>query len=53
MANSEYDKDILEFFSKLLEDTSEINLLKDILSGAEFDEVIEKYLDSIGAQEHD
>jgi len=53
MEKKEYDEDLFEFFSRLLDDDIEIDLLKNIMSGIDNETIIKNYIDSIGEQEDD
>ena len=53
MEIKDYDKDLFDFFSKLIEDEEEIDILQKIMGGVEFEEIIENYIDSIRLLEND
>jgi len=53
MAKKEYDEDLFEFFSKLIDNPKEIDLLKNIMSGVDGDKIIEEYIKSQGDQKDD
>ena len=53
MTDNNYDKDLYEFFSKLIDEPEELNLLKSIMSGIHEEKIIEEYIKSTGDSEND
>lgn len=53
MIKNEFDKDLFDFFSSLLDSEIEIDLLRKIFSGCQGDEIIEEYIESLGGLEND
>ena len=48
-----YDKDLYDFFSKLIDDKEELILLKNIMSGVDGEIIIEEFIKSQGVQQND
>lgn len=53
MTDNNYDKDLFVFFSKLIDEPEELDLLKQIMSGIDEEKIIEEYIKSKGDSKND
>ena len=53
MAKKELDKDLLDFFNKLIEDEQEVAILNGILANLSNEAIVENFIKSIGMNKND
>lgn len=53
MNNNEYDEDLFDLYTKLLDEEEEIDLLKKIMNGVDGDKIIDEFLKSLGDKKND
>jgi hypothetical protein len=53
MENPQYDKDFYDFFSNLINDDEEVDLLRKILEGKDEESIVKEYIQNLGENDDD